>query len=106
MIGLAQMQLAGEIDVEHLDGLSDDEVFATLTSVRGIGRWSAEMFMIFQLHRVDVLPSGDLGIRQAIGRLGGLAALPTIKEVQERGAGWTPWRTYAAALLWASIGVV
>jgi DNA-3-methyladenine glycosylase II len=105
MVGLAEMQLAGQIDVEHLDALTDDQVFQTLTSVRGIGRWSAEMFMIFQLHRPDVLPSGDLGIRQAVGRISGLATVPTIKEVQERGAVWAPWRTYAAALLWSSLGV-
>ncbi len=106
LVGLAEAQLSGQIDVEHLDGLSDDEVFTMLTAVRGIGRWSAEMFMIFQLHRVDVLPSGDLGIRQAVGKVWKLPAVPSIKEVQERGAAWSPWRTYAAALLWASIGVV
>ncbi len=103
MTGLADMQRSGAIDVEHLDHLTDTEAFTTLTSVRGIGRWVADLFMIFQLHRVDILPAGDLGIRRAVRRAWSEADVPTIKQVDERGAAWAPWRTYAAALLWESV---
>jgi len=103
MTGLAEMQLSGEIDVEHLDRLTDAEALAALTSLRGIGRWSADLFLIFQLHRVDILPAGDLGIRRAVRRAWSEAEVPTIKQVDERGAAWAPWRTYAAALLWESV---
>jgi len=102
MVGLADSQLAGTIDVEHLEHLDDTQAVAALTSVRGIGVWSAEMFLIHQLHRPDVLPAGDLGIRRAVEQGWGLPGLPSITEVRERASGWTPDRSYAAALLWSS----
>ena len=97
------MHLAGVLDTEHLDGLSDDQAMAALTAARGIGPWTAQMFLIHQLHRPDVLPAGDLGIRQAVGRAWGLSALPSIDEVREFGERWSPQRTCASALLWASL---
>ena len=66
MTGLAEMQLAGCVDVDGLDDLDDRLAVAALTSVRGVGRWSAEMFLIHQLRRPDVLPAGDLGIRRGV----------------------------------------
>jgi len=102
MVGLADAQLAGAVDVEHLDHLEDAQAIAALTSVRGIGVWSAEMFLIHQLHRPDVLPAGDLGIRHAVQAAWGLPALPSIAEVREQGSTWAPYRSYAAALLWSS----
>ena len=102
MSGLADMQLAGDIDVEHLDHLGDSAATAALTSVRGIGVWSAEMFLIHQLHRPDVLPAGDLGIRRAVEQAWRTAELPSIAEVRERGSAWSPYRSHAAALLWSA----
>ena len=102
MSGLAQMQLAGSVDVDGLDPLDDEQAIAALTAVRGIGRWSAEMFLVHQLHRPDVLPAGDLGIRRAVEAAWGLPALPSVDQVSELARTWSPYRTYAAALLWAS----
>ena len=101
--GLARMHLAGELDVEHLDGLDDDHAVAALTAARGVGPWTAQMFLIHELRRPDVLPAGDLGIRQAVERAWALPALPGIDEVRELSGRWSPQRTCAAALLWASL---
>ena len=102
MTGLATMQSEAAIDVEHMDHLDDAQAVTALTSVRGIGTWSAEMFLIHQLHRPDVLPAGDLGIRRAIEAAWGLPELPSIRLVRERAVDWSPYRSYAAALLWSS----
>lgn len=102
LTGLAEMQIAGDVDVEHLDHLGDEQAVSALTAVRGIGPWSAEMFLIHQLHRPDVLPAGDLGIRRSIETSWGLTALPSIDGVREQGLDWSPYRSYAAALRWAS----
>ncbi len=101
--GLAQRHRAGTLDTDDLDGLSDEQVVAALTATNGIGLWTAQMFLIHQLRRPDVLPAGDLGIRQAVERAWTLPELPTISEVREIGERWSPQRTYAAALLWTSL---
>lgn len=101
--GLGEMHLAGTLDVDALDDLSDEQVTATLTAARGIGPWTAQMFLIHQLRRPDVLPAGDLGIRQAVARAWDLPAVPSIDEVRDRGTPWSPQRTFAAALLWTSL---
>jgi DNA-3-methyladenine glycosylase II len=101
---LADAQSSGAIDIEHLDGVADDDIVKQLTAIRGIGTWSAEMFLVFNLHRADVLPSGDLGIRTAVQRQWRLDELPLPKDVKARGEPWSPWRTYAATLLWSSLG--
>ena len=101
--GLARMHLDGTLDTDALDGLDDATVVETLTAARGVGLWTAQMFLIHQLRRPDVLPAGDLGIRQAVRTAWALPALPRIEEVRERGERWSPYRTYAAALLWASL---
>ena len=100
---LADMHLAGVLDTARLDHLSDEQVMAALTAARGIGPWTAQLFLIHQLRRPDVLPAGDLGIRQAVERAWALPALPTIAEVSSFGQRWSPFRTCAAALLWASL---
>ncbi len=100
---LARLQLDGSLDIDGLDGLDDGQATAALTAVRGIGPWTAEMFLIDQLHRPDVLPAGDLGIRHAVRDAWDLADLPSVEEVRQRGIAWSPNRTYAAALLWASL---
>lgn len=102
-VALAQAQAAGAIDIEHLDKLSDADVIATLTAVRGIGIWSAETFLIHNLHRPDVLPAADLGIRRAVQTQWRLEKLPSSGQVRSRASAWAPWRSYAAALLWRSL---
>jgi DNA-3-methyladenine glycosylase II len=101
--GLAQMHLAGVLDTDALDSLGDEQVMTALTSARGVGPWTAQMFLIHQLRRPDVLPAGDLGIRQAVGRAWALPAVPTVDDVRALGERWSPQRTCAAALLWASL---
>src|SRR3954451_11308555 len=103
IVGLARMHLDGTLDLDGLDDLDDAQVVHALTAARGVGLWTAQMFLIHQLRRSDVLPAGDLGIRQAVRAAWALPALPRIEEVRQRGERWSPYRTYAAALLWASL---
>ena len=100
---LARMQLDGSLDIDGLDALDDAGVVAALTAAPGIGPWTADMFLIDQLHRPDVLPAGDLGIRHAVRNAWELSQVPSIDDVRRRGAEWSPYRTYAAALLWGSL---
>jgi DNA-3-methyladenine glycosylase II len=86
--------------------MTDDEVVADLTRVRGIGRWTAEMFLMFNLHRPDVLPVDDLGVRNAVARLYGMSAPPPPKELRVFGQRWSPYRTVASWYLWQSLNVV
>jgi 3-methyladenine DNA glycosylase/8-oxoguanine DNA glycosylase len=102
-MALAEAELGGALDIEHLDAVPDDEVVARLTAVTGIGRWSAQTFLIHNLDRPDVLPEADQGIRQAIQRLWRLGQLPSAARVRQQGRGWSPYRSYAAALLWRSL---
>jgi DNA-3-methyladenine glycosylase II len=99
---LAEHIISGDLQVDHLDKLSDDEVRAQITSSRGLGRWSADMFLLINLERPDVLPIGDLGIRSAVQRLYRLDHLPTPKEVDAIGEKWRPNRSLASLYLWAS----
>ena len=100
---LADDVLAGTLRIESLETLGDQQAVDALTHVKGVGPWSAEMFLIHQLRRPDVLPAGDLGIRTAIQHQYELADLPSIEDVRRRGSAWSPYRTYAAALLWRSL---
>lgn len=103
LLALADAQVSGRVDIERMAGLTDDEVIAQLTSVRGIGPWSAQTFLIHNLKRPDVLPTGDPGVRQAVRDLWDLDRLPTSGQVQARGQAWAPYRSYATALLWRSL---
>jgi DNA-3-methyladenine glycosylase II len=103
LLALADAERNGGLDIEHLDALADADVIARLTAVRGIGLWSAEMFLLHQLRRPDVLPAGDMGIRRAVQAMRSPADLPTIEDVRQTGLAWVPYRSYAAALLWASL---
>jgi DNA-3-methyladenine glycosylase II len=103
---LAEHVLDGELELERLNDLPDDEVIAELTAVKGIGDWSAHMFLMFHLGRPDVLAVGDLGIRKAIMQLYGLAAMPTPAEMEAIGEPWRPYRTIACIYLWHSLDVV
>ena len=85
---------------EDLDHLDDAAIIRALVSVRGIGEWSAQMFLMFRLGRLDVLPSGDLGVRKGVQRLDRLPEMPTPKEVIERAKPWRPYASVASWYLW------
>lgn len=100
---LAEHVVDGSLELERLDELPEDEVIAELTAVKGIGEWSAHMFLMFQLRRPDVLAVGDLGIRRAVERAYGLADLPSVAELTTLAEPWRPHRTAACLLLWHSL---
>jgi DNA-3-methyladenine glycosylase II len=100
---LAEHVISGDLELERLDELSNDEVIAELTAVKGIGEWSAHMFLMFHLERSDVLPVGDLGIRRAIERAYGLDALPAAAAMETLAEPWRPYRTLACRYLWRSL---
>jgi DNA-3-methyladenine glycosylase II len=97
--------LDGSLNLEALTVMTDDEVIAALTSVKGIGRWTAEMFLMFRLHRPDVLPVGDLGIVKAVQRAYKLRSLPSPQRLTKIGETWRPYRSVACWYLWASLEV-
>jgi DNA-3-methyladenine glycosylase II len=96
--------LDGSLNLPALDAMTDDDVIAALTSVKGIGRWTAEMFLMFRLHRPDVLPVGDLGIVKAVQRAYKLRSLPTPERLTKIGETWRPYRSVACWYLWESLG--
>ena len=100
---LATAQCDGDIDVEHMEDLSDAEVVSALTAFKGLGVWSAQAFLMRQLKRPDVLPASDAGIRQALKRNWGTSKPPTQGEVRRMSEAWSPSRSYAATLLWRSL---
>jgi DNA-3-methyladenine glycosylase II len=100
---LAAHVQSGELELDQLDQLSDEQVIEEISAVRGLGRWSAEMFLIFHLERPDVISGGDLGIRKAIQVELGLEEMPTPKEVEEIGQRWSPHRSLASIYLWESL---
>jgi DNA-3-methyladenine glycosylase II len=100
---LAEHVLDGSLELGKLGRFSDDEVSAKLTAINGIGRWSADMFLMFHLQRPDVLPVGDLGIRKAFQVVYGLPALPEAGEMERIAEPWRPHRTVASLFLWRSL---
>ena len=99
---LAKHVVSGEFQIKKLHKLSDDEVREQITAIKGLGRWSADMFLLINLQRPDVLPSGDLGIRSAVQRLYRLDHLPSPREVDAIGEKWRPNRSLASFYLWTS----
>lgn len=100
---LAEHVESGELELERLEELSDEAVIAELVAVKGIGLWSAQMFLMFQLERPDVLPVGDLGIRSAIRRWWELEELPDAATIERIAEPWRPLRTLACRCLWRSL---
>jgi DNA-3-methyladenine glycosylase II len=100
---LAERVEDGELELEHLAELPDEEVSAQLTAVKGLGQWSADMFLIFHLGRPDVFPVGDLGIRRAVQVQYGLDELPGPAELERIAERWRPHRSLAALYLWRSL---
>lgn len=101
--GIARAVRSGELDLGSLDDLDDEDVIALLTRLRGVGRWTAEMFLIFALGRPDVLAVDDYGLRVAAGRLLGLDRPLAPAELREHGEGWRPYRSSACLWLWESL---
>ena len=100
---LCERIAAGSLPLETLDGLPDEEVIAALTRVKGIGRWTAEMFLMFRLHRPDIWPVGDLGIIKAVQRAYRLRTLPSPTRLLRLGESWRPYRSVACWYMWASL---
>ena len=103
---LAIHAAAGELSHEHLSSLDDEAVITHLVRVRGIGRWSAEMFLLFTLGRPDVMPVNDLGINKAIQQLYELPAMPKPDDVRRIGEPWRPYSSVACWYLWRSLDIV
>jgi len=100
---LAARTLDGRLELDRLVDMSDDEAHTQLTAVRGIGDWTADLFLLAQLGRSDILPAGDLGIRRAVQLAYGLPRMPTEQEVRQRGEAWRPNRSLATAYLYSSL---
>ena len=101
---LAEHVTDGSLKLEKMDDLSDEDVIAELVAVKGIGEWTAHMFLMFTLRRPDVLATGDQGIRNAVMRAYGLAAPPDPAAITELAEPWRPYRTRACLYLWRSLG--
>ena len=103
VLDLARRTLSRELAFDRLPSLPDAEVIAALTAVKGVGVWTAHMFLIFALRRPDVLPTGDLGIRNAMQRAYGLEAPPRPAEMEELGRAYRPFASVASWYLWRSL---
>ena len=103
---LARHVLGGDLELDRLEQLEDEQVIEEIVAVRGLGRWTAEMFLLFHLQRPDVLSGGDLGIRKAIQIEYELEEMPTPTRVLEIGEPWRPHRSLASLYLWESLAAV
>jgi DNA-3-methyladenine glycosylase II len=97
---LAERVLSGELELNRVARMPDDEVVSALTQVRGIGPWTAEMFLMFQLGRLNVWPTTDLGVRKGYALIHGLALPPESKELELLGDDYRPFRSVAAWYCW------
>jgi DNA-3-methyladenine glycosylase II len=100
ILNLAEAVASGDAPLDEFDDWDDDAIIARLTAVKGIGRWTAEMFLIFALNRPDVLPVGDLGVRAALRDRFGLAELPRPRQCAPLVEHWRPFRTIAIWYCW------
>ena len=106
ILDLATRTHDGSLPLSSLGASTDEDIIASLTAIRGIGVWTAEMFLIFCLGRPDVLPVGDLGLRAAVQEQFKLAALPAAAELRALAEPWRPYRSIATWYLWRSRGGV
>ena len=106
MHDLAARTLSGALPLATFGDMTDDEVIAKLVEVRGIGRWTAEMYLIFSLGRLDVLPVDDFGFRAGVKTTFGMTDMPGRKELQAMGENWRPYRSVATWYFWRSRGLV
>jgi DNA-3-methyladenine glycosylase II len=100
---LAAKVEAGDLHLDGFEDMSDERVIEELTQVKGLGRWTADVFLMFHLGRPDVLPVGDQGIRRAVERLYGLEEIPDAETLERLGERWAPYRTLASLYLWESL---
>lgn len=100
---LSARVLDGRLDFAALGRLDDDQAVEALTTVKGVGRWTAEVYLIFRLQRADVLPVDDVGLQRAIQRVYGLRRRPTEKEMRRLAESWRPYRSVACWYLWRSL---
>jgi DNA-3-methyladenine glycosylase II len=100
---LASAVVEQRIHLDQLDRLSDSEVSLELTKIKGIGPWTAEMFLMFSLGRPDIFSFGDVGLRRAIQKLYSLKREPTVSQMKKLTKKWSPYRTYACRILWRSL---
>jgi DNA-3-methyladenine glycosylase II len=100
---LAQDITNGIVPISKLHTMTDEDVIKTLTKVKGIGRWTAEMFLMFALCRPDVFSYGDLGLRKGIMKIYGFKKEPEKKKMEKIAQKWSPYKTYASRVLWASL---
>ncbi len=100
---LAELTHSGELDFARLPDMPDDEVIAHLTEVKGVGTWTAQMFLMFSLRRPDVLPTGDFGIQTAIRKYYRKRKMPKPAEMEKIAKPWSPYRTFACWYLWKSL---
>ena len=97
---LANAIADGALDLAALEDTDDEAAISALVAIKGIGQWTAEIYLLFALRRPDIWPAGDLAIRSALQRLRGLAARPSIAEARDDAEGWRPHRSAAARFLW------
>lgn len=100
---LAEHALSGKVDFARLPSMSDEEVIVALTDIKGVGVWTAHMFLLFSLRRPNVLPVGDLGVRMAIQRAYRKRKLPPPKQIEQIARSWHPYCSFAAWYLWRSL---
>jgi DNA-3-methyladenine glycosylase II len=103
---IARAQIEGRIDFSHLESLSDDEAITRLVAIKGVGRWTAETFLMFCEGRTDVFPGGDIALQEAMRWVDGATLRPTEKQACARAEIWRPHRSVAAHLLWGWYGAV
>ncbi|MBI3544205.1 MAG: DNA-3-methyladenine glycosylase 2 family protein, partial [Deltaproteobacteria bacterium] len=100
---LAARVESGDVPLSKIAELGDEEIIEALVKIKGVGRWTAQMFLMFRLGRLDVLPTVDLGINKAIMREYGMKKMPKPAKVLEVGAAWSPYATVACWYLWRSL---
>lgn len=105
LIALSRAIIENRLDLDDLDEITDDQILSLLTRIPGVGRWAVELFLIRGLHRPDVLPGSDPALRSAIQRSWSLPALPSASRLDALAGSWRPYRSFASALLWASVSV-
>jgi DNA-3-methyladenine glycosylase II len=106
LLDLADRVVIGDVRLSTIGRRTDDEIVAELSRVWGVGRWTAEMFLMFQLGRLDVWPTGDLGVRNGYGRAWGLGAAPGPVELEDLGDRFRPWRSIVAWYCWRAVEVL
>lgn len=103
---VAQAFIDGTVTPRKFHSMSDEEIITQLIKIKGVGRWTAEMFLMFSLGREDVFSYGDLGLRHSLQKLYKMKKEPTVKQMEKITKKWSPYRTYGALLLWRSLDKV